>query len=86
MGCTWGALLHPVTNYIHRRYNETDSIAIHYPGVIAGTMVAVLGSRSMYKPPLKPADERGWVWKGVFVWNKDVPLPEFTYVEDLLIE
>lgn len=85
MACTWGALLQPVTNYNHRKYRETDAIVTHYPGLIAGTVVAVLGSRTMQKPSLKPADERGWAWNGVFVWDIDVPLPEFTYVEDLLI-
>lgn len=86
MAYTWGALLQPVTNYNHRNHHETDGILTHYPGLIAGTMFAVLGSRTVQKPSLKPADERGWVWKGVFVWDKDVPLPEFTYVKDLLIE
>ena len=86
MACTWGALLQPVMNYNHRRYRETDGIVTHYPGIIAGAMVAVLVSRTMQKPSLKPADERGWVWKGVCVWNIDVPLPKLTYVENLLIE
>lgn len=86
VACTWGALLQPVTDYFHRETRTADSLAFRYPGLIAGTMVAVLGSRTMQRPSLKPTDERGWVWKGVFVWDRDVPLPKFTYVKDLLIE
>ena len=37
-----------------------------------------------YFPLSKPNAVAGR--KGVFLWEIDVPLPEFTYVEDLLIE
>lgn len=86
MDCTWGALLQPVTNDIYREYRESHRVVTYYPGITAGTMVVVLGSRTKKKPSLKPADKRGWVWKGVFVWDIDVPLPKFTYVKNLLIE
>ena len=86
VACTWGALLQLVRDYFHRETRKADSLALRYPGLIAGIMVAVLGSHTVQRPSLKPMGERGWVWKGVFVWDIDIPLPKFTYVKDLLIE
>ena len=69
--CSRGALLQPAYNTGRIDTNK-----------YRGTMVAVLGAR---EKGFILRDKRRWKWKGVLEWEKNVPLPPFKYVPDLLI-
>jgi len=83
-GCPWGLLLQPVTNY--RSFERDEDISATYKGLDEGTLIAVLGSRSIKRPSSKPVKARGWTWKGVYFWRQDVALLKFTEAVDMLIE
>lgn len=81
---TWGALLLPMSNM--STFERGGDTSTKYRGLIRGTLVAVLGSKSLSKPSQKPAESRGWTWKGTFEWDKEICLPTFTEESDFLIE
>ena len=80
----WGALLLPMSNM--SSFERDEDTSTKYRGLIQGRLVAVLGSNSFSKPSQKPAEDQGWTWKGVFEWDKKIPLPTFTAESDFLIE
>ena len=83
-GCPWGALLLPVS-YISTFERGRDT-STRYRGQIRGRLVAVLGSGNISKPSEEAAEDRGWMWKGVYEWNEKVCLPKFSEDHDFLIE
>ena len=81
---TWGALLLPMSNIsTFERDRETST---KYNGLVRGTLVAVLGCNCLSRPSQKPAEERGWMWKGVFEWDAKIDLPAFKVESVFLIE
>ena len=81
---TWGALLLPMSNV--STFEQGRETSTKYNGLIRGTLVAVLGCSCISRPSQKPAEDRGWTWKGVFEWNEKVSLPAFKEESDFLIE
>ena len=82
--CHWGALLRPTLN--HRTFEKGGDISTKYRGLIQGTLLVVVGCNS---PPTlhgKLREGRGWRWKGVIEWDRNLPLPKFTEDEGFLIE
>lgn len=79
----WGALIIPQSN--HRTFEQDGDISTKYRGLIRGTLMAVLGCNSLSTPSQKLLD-RGWKWKGIFEWDKDIPLPDFVEQSNFLIE
>ena len=84
--CFWGMLLQTTKNFSTFERNEDK--AVRYEGIdkSEGAMTVVVGSRSTTRPSSEPAEARGWTWKGIYLWKSDIPLPDFTLVEDMLIE
>lgn len=81
---TWGALLLPMSNMsTFERDRETST---KYNGLVRGALVAVLGCNGLSRPSQKPAEERAWMWKGVFEWDSKIDLPAFKVESDFLIE
>ena len=80
----WGALLQTMSNI--STFERDRETATKYNGVIKGTLVAVLGCNGHLRPSQKPAQDRGWRWKGVFEWDVNVPLPQFSEENKFLIE
>lgn len=80
----WGALLIPQSNV--RTFEQDGDISDQYRGLIRGTLVAVLGCNNFSMPSQKPGEDQGWRWKGVFDWDKNIPLPEFVEQSGFLIE
>ena len=50
-----------------------------------GTMIAVLGAREKGAHLRGRRSRKKWKWRGVFEWERNTPLPSFSYVRDLLI-
>ena len=67
-------------------FERDEDTSTKYRGLIQGRLVAVLGTICLSKPSEKPAEDRGWTWKGVFEWDKKICLPTFTAELDFLIE
>ena len=80
----WGALLRPMSNF--RTFGRGEDTSTKYRGLVRGTLMAVLGSNSVSKPSQKPAEDRGWRWKGTYEWDEKVRLPTFVEEYDFLIE
>ena len=80
----WGALL--LTMSGTRTFARDEDTSTRYGGLVRGRLMAVLGSNSVSKPSQKPAEDRGWTWKGVFEWDEKVCLPRFVEEEEFLIE
>ena len=80
----WGALLIPMSNF--RTFERGEDTSTKYRGLVHGTLMAVLGSKSVSKPSQKPAEDRGWTWKGTFEWDEKVCLPTFVEEYDFMIE
>ena len=80
----WGALLRTMSNI--STFERDRETATKYNGLIKGTLVAVLGCNGQSRPSQKPAQDRGWRWKGVFEWDEHISLPQFAEEVDFLIE
>ena len=80
----WGALLLPVSST--RTFEREEDTSVRYRGLILGTLMAILGTNGLSKPSKRPAEDRGWTWKGVFEWDKKVCLPKVVEESDFLIE
>lgn len=80
----WGALLITMSNF--RTFERGEDTSTRYRGLVRGTLMAVLGSNSVSRPSRKPAEDRGWRWKGTFEWDEKVRLPMFVEEYDFLIE
>lgn len=82
--CHWGALLRPTSSY--RTFEKAGDISTKYRGLIQGTLMVVVGCNSPPTLPEKVPESRGWRWKGVIEWDKNIPLPNFTEENGFLIE
>ena len=80
----WGALLRTRRNF--STFEQDADISLNYEGLLSGTLVAVLGSRTPTRPSLLAAQHRGWKWKGSYVWEDHIRLPQFEECREFLIE
>ncbi|KAI4215749.1 MAG: hypothetical protein LQ351_001736 [Letrouitia transgressa] len=83
-GHRWGALLQARLNLSYFSANA-DNLA-KYKGQIDGTPLAIVGSCNSTRPSKLPMEDGGWTWKGIYVWRKEVKLPDFQEVLDFFIE
>lgn len=80
----WGAILRPRINY--STFALEPDLSLKHKEYIEGTVLAVVGSCSATRPSQIQAEDGGWTWKGIYVWSKDVQLPNFQDIRGFFIE